>query len=589
MPTVRQADTVPPPSPYRAVAVDFDGTLTSKDGPPDDKVLAALADLRGAGIRVVLVTGRIIDDLLGVWPEAAACLDVIVAENGAVLSTPTWRRLLAPPVDRRLDEALAGAGVDFHRGEVLLAAAAADEAAIIGQVRALQLGCQTIANRGALMVLPSGVSKGTGLYHALGHLGLSFHNTAAIGDAENDLVLLETSELGVAVADAVPPLRAAADLVLDETDGAGVARFLQGDVLSGRCVVRSSRWCVQLGTASDGTAVELPAAQCNVLVAGATGTGKSYVAGLLAEQLLLLRYSVLVVDPEGDHLGLSHLGGTLVLGGALDLPEPDEVLRLLHHRYASVVADLSALEAGAAIDFEERLLTRVEAHRQATGLPHWVFLDEADKSVGRTPSRWPAFEPANRGYCLITWHPDDLVPEAVAALDAVVALGSPDPDEDVVALAAAVGAVPRSVVARQLAGPRGSAVLTRRDAPRRAQAFTVGTRSTPHLRHVHKYDRWPLEEHRCFYFRRSPSELTGATSRSLVSLEDELGHCERATLRHHCPRHDFSRWVADVFHDRPLADRLAEVETTVRPESPTAVVEDARMALVRLLQAHLVR
>ncbi len=569
------------------VAVDFDGTLVMGNRAPRREVVEALAEARAGGLTVVLVTGRIVEELETIWPDVARGVDCVVAENGAVLRASTWHRLLGSPIDRRLDESLQAAGVSFRRGEVVLAASLADETAILSLVRSLQLGCQTVANRDQLMVLPAGVSKASGLYRALSHLGLSFHNTVAVGDAENDLPLIETSELAVAVSNAVEPLKAAADLVLERPDGEGVADLLRSDVLAGRRVVRSARWQVQLGTTETGATVSLPASQINVLVAGGTGGGKSYLAGLLAEQLVQQDYSVLVMDPEGDHVGLTRLRGGLVVGGTTRLPEPDEVLRLLHHRYASIVVDLSLLEPADSVDYQLRLLTRVEAHRRLTGLPHWIFLDEADQMVGRIGPGLSAIEPTRKGYCLVTWRPRDLAAEVVASLDAVVAAGSAQPGDDVVDVAAAIGGVPRMEMAALLARGSGTAVLARRDAPRRAESFTVARRATPHFRHTHKYDRRPLDQQRRFYFRRSAAELTGATAGNLIQLEDELSRCERAVLRHHCSRHDFSRWVADVFRDPGLSAQLAEVEASVGDTSAGAVVEHARLELVHALEAKL--
>ena len=62
------------------------------------------------------------------------------------------------------------------------------------------------------MILPAGVTKGSGLLEALGELGLSQHNTIGVGDAENDHSLLEVCEIGVAVANAVDAIRAHADV-----------------------------------------------------------------------------------------------------------------------------------------------------------------------------------------------------------------------------------------------------------------------------------------------------------------------------------------------------------------------------------------
>lgn len=572
---------------YRALAVDFDGTLTDGGASPAPKVVDSLSAARASGLRVIVVTGRILDQLEEAWPAVHESVDCVVAENGAVLRAGGWHRLLADPVDRRLDAVLAAGHVPFTRGEALLAAKVADEPSILGCIRALKLGCQTVANRSELMVVPAGVSKGSGLYHALGHLGLSFHNTIALGDAENDLSLCEHSELAVAVQNAVEPLKEQADVVLAEPDGAGVAAFVSGDVVAGRTKVHSARWTLRLGDTAEGGPVELPASQTNVLVAGGTGSGKSYMVGLLTEQLVEASYSVLVVDPEGDHVGLAKMGGVLLVGGGERLPGPDEVLRLLHHRYASVVVDMSTLSPDGSWAYQSALLIRVEAHRRRTGLPHWVVIDEADQTVGRTTAPTPVLQPGQSGYCLVTWHPENLAAEAVAALDAVIAMASEEPSEVVVNLAAAVGEVPRDEVARLLCSKAGSGVLTRRDLPQRAQLFSVARRATNHLRHTHKYAHRPLDLERSFHFRTGVSERSGTVARSLADLGDTLSRCDRSVLRHHCPRHDFSRWIDDVFHDSLLAANVAAIEGSIGEHSPAAVVDRARVELLAILQEKL--
>ncbi|MHB1554160.1 MAG: HAD family hydrolase [Acidimicrobiales bacterium] len=287
---------------YRVLAVDFDGTLSEGGAAPASDVLDARSAARASGLRIVLVTGRILGKLEEVWPTVHESVDCVIAENGAVLLAGAWHHLLADPVDRRLDDALAARAVPFVRGEVLLAAKAADEPSIVASIRSLELGCQTVANRTALMVLPAGVSKGTGLFHALGHLGLSFHNTIAVGDAENDLLLYDRSELAVAVRNAVQPPSERADIVLADPDGSGVAAFVPGDVLHGRRKVHSKRWTLRLCDTAEGRSVVLPASQTNVLIAGSTGSGKSYVAGLLTR-----------VEAHGERSGLPH---RVVLGEA---------------------------------------------------------------------------------------------------------------------------------------------------------------------------------------------------------------------------------------------------------------------------------
>ena len=164
----------------------------------------------------------------------------MVAENGAVLAVEDEVRDLAAPVEESLAAALADRDVPFRCGRVLLAGNARDAPAVVEAVGLLGLDCQIIRNRDALMVLPAGVSKGTGLLAALIELGISPHNTLAVGDAENDQALLEAAEVGVAVANAVPSLRAHADLVLEEPTVPASPRCCQGrsGQASGPCARR---------------------------------------------------------------------------------------------------------------------------------------------------------------------------------------------------------------------------------------------------------------------------------------------------------------------------------------------------------------
>ena len=91
---------------FQAIAVDYDGTLTHSDRPAPD-VLAAIREQRERGRVVVLVTGRILSELRGVFPEVEEQFDAIVAENGAVLADSDGVQDLAAPVDPELAQRLA--------------------------------------------------------------------------------------------------------------------------------------------------------------------------------------------------------------------------------------------------------------------------------------------------------------------------------------------------------------------------------------------------------------------------------------------------------------------------------------------------
>ena len=124
-------------------------------------------------------------------------------------------------------------------------------------IRELGLELQVIFNKGAVMVLPAGVNKASGLAAALEDLGLSPHNVVAIGDAENDHALLAMAECSAAVANALPMLKARADLVTAGDHGAGVVelieRLIEDDLRD--VMLRRDERQLLLGTRADGSRV----------------------------------------------------------------------------------------------------------------------------------------------------------------------------------------------------------------------------------------------------------------------------------------------------------------------------------------------
>src|SRR5688572_33097816 len=129
------------PGYFHALAIDYDGTLSTTDRPAAD-VLTALSETRAAGRRVILVTGRILADLRAAFPTVDRHFDPIVAANGGVLSSQGVERVLAVPVAKELDEVLADRDIAVRRGLVLLACEGHDERTVLAQVRRLGLECQ---------------------------------------------------------------------------------------------------------------------------------------------------------------------------------------------------------------------------------------------------------------------------------------------------------------------------------------------------------------------------------------------------------------------------------------------------------------
>ena len=177
---------------FHALAVDYDGCLAN-DGCVDAATVDALVRLRQTGRRLVLVTGRLLKPLLDAFPEVGLC-DLVVAENGALLYNPDTReeRELAEAPPREFVESLAERGVHISEvGRIIIATHVPYETATLETIRDMSLELQIIFNKGAVMVLPTGVNKASGLRAALKELGLSPHNAVGIGDAENDEAFLE--------------------------------------------------------------------------------------------------------------------------------------------------------------------------------------------------------------------------------------------------------------------------------------------------------------------------------------------------------------------------------------------------------------
>lgn len=537
---------------FHVVALDYDGTLTDTPHPPATS-LAALRALRARGIVVVLVTGRILDELRADFPEVDEVVDAIVAENGAVLAHDGRRRSLAAPVDPRLARALGARGMPVRSGAVILATKREAAPLAVEIAGALGLDAQVVANRTELMVLPGGISKGTGLRALLSELGRSPHATLGIGDAENDHTLLETCEVGVAVGNAVAALREHADLVLAAAGPGGLADFLAGPVARGAVDVEPSRWRAVLGATPDGRPFSVPASGRSVLVSGGSGSGKSHAAGLFAERLLALDYGLCVLDPEGDYEPLSKVPGVILLGGGGAVPSPEALVTLLHHRSSSVVVDLSAFGWAERAPYLAAAIERVVSERAATGTPQWIFVDEAHVPFGAGTST-----PADDGLCLVTYRPWDLRRDVVDACGTFLFLrGACDLGPPVLPERFADQGLRERVEAMVRSLAFGEAVVvTGDDGPVRV---TVQRREMPHVRHLHKYLHGYLPPRQHFYFRDDRGFL-GHAAANVDDFRRELRRVPPASLVHHLRGRDFSRWLREVVHEDELASAFATFE-----------------------------
>ena len=289
---------------YHVLACDYDGTI-AHHGRVDDETIAALGRLRDTGRRLILVTGRELQDLLAVCPHVEL-FDRVVAENGAVVYWPATReeKLLGEPPPEPFVRALRERGVSpIAVGRVIVATWKPHETTVLEVIRDLGLELHVTFNKDAVMVLPAGLSKATGLAEALRELGLSAHNVVGIGDAENDHAFLRLCECRIAVANALPMLKNAADFVTRHDHGAGVRELI--DMLIATDLrdlePRLGRHDILLGVRADRTEVLLRPYGTSVLLVGSSGSGKSTLAAGVLERLAECEHQFCVVDPEGDY------------------------------------------------------------------------------------------------------------------------------------------------------------------------------------------------------------------------------------------------------------------------------------------------
>jgi len=209
------------------LACDYDGTL-AHDGVLDDATAAALDRFRASGRRLVMVTGRELPDLQSVC-QVLDKFEWIVAENGALLYRPAdhFSRLLCASASAALAQKLGEARAQpLSVGRAIIATREPHETLVIELIKNLGLELQVIFNKGAVMVLPTGVNKATGLTEALKEMGIDPRNVVAVGDAENDHAFLSYCGIGVAVGNALPMLKERADLVMEGKRGFGVTELI---------------------------------------------------------------------------------------------------------------------------------------------------------------------------------------------------------------------------------------------------------------------------------------------------------------------------------------------------------------------------
>lgn len=558
---------------FLALATDYDGTL-AHGGVVDAATEQALHRFKETGRRLILVTGRELEDLKHVCRRLDV-FDLVVAENGALLYDPAdgSERLLAEPPPPIFVQRLEERRVEpLSKGRVIVATWEPAEQAVLEAIRDLGLELQIIFNKGAVMVLPPGINKATGLTAALEELGLSPHNVVAVGDAENDHAFMSASGCSAAVANALPMLKAHADIVLEGAHGAGVVELIERIVEDDQHLM-TSRHSIVAGKDHEGVTVALEPHRGSVLIAGTSGVGKSTLATALTERMAERRFEFCVFDPEGDYHDLEH---AVTVGDVVTAPQIEETLKLLEQLGTNVVVNTQYFDMAERPTFFAKLLPQIASLRSRTGRPHWLLIDEAHHLLpaqrGGVDVMLPESLPA---VVLITVHPEAVAREALENVHTVLAVGD-DP-----------AAVIRAVC-------RAAALPEPPDVPRpdsdEAVVFEVGSGRPPRLvqlevprqarsRHNRKYAEGKLGKDRSFYFRGPQNRLNLRTHNLMLFVELANG-VDDETWEYHRRAGDYSTWVRDAIKDESLADEIAAIES-----DPSVDAKHSREKIAKAVQS----
>jgi hypothetical protein len=499
----------------------------------------------------------------------------IVAENGALLYDPATkqsRALADPPPPPFVDE-LRARGVDpVSTGRVIVASWEPHQDTILHAIRDLGLELQVIFNKGAVMVLPTGVNKATGLAAALAELSLSPHNTVGVGDAENDHALLVACECGAAVANALPALKDKADLVLEHDHGAGVGELIDRVIADDLAELAPGlvRHHIELGATEQG-AIAIDPYATNVMVCGTSGSGKSTLTTGLLERLCKAGYQFAIIDPEGDYASLEE---AVVLGGPQREPLVEEIADVVRDPSRNVVANLLGVAIAHRPECFARLVLALSELRGRTGRPHWLVVDEAHHML---PAAWEPASDASllrtHGTVYVTVHPGSVAPAVLNTIDTLLAVGD-HPAETVIELCHAANRAP-PIVRLEDRLPEGHALYWKVGS-KETQLVRLEPAAHERTRHSRKYVEGNLGSARSFYFRGPDARLNLKANNLLLFLQLGDG-VDDDTWEFHRKNGDYSKWFHDEIKDAQLA---SEAEAIERSDQSPAETRAAMRALV---------
>jgi Cof subfamily protein (haloacid dehalogenase superfamily) len=267
---------------YRMIVLDLDGTLTNRNKEITPKTKEALFELKRQGGVIVLASGR---PTYGIMPLARELeLDktggyILSYNGGRIIDCSTGETVFAKELPVESNEKIIrlskehGVNILTYEDDLIITPDASDEyvkreAAInkleVKEIKDMEsyvkfpvvkflmleegdilqmvepkvkafLGRDYSVYRSEpffLEVLPKGIDKAASLERLLARLGMSREEMIACGDGYNDLSMIEYAGLGVAMENAVLPVKKVADYVTFSNNDDGIAHVVEKFMLS---------------------------------------------------------------------------------------------------------------------------------------------------------------------------------------------------------------------------------------------------------------------------------------------------------------------------------------------------------------------
>jgi len=563
---------------YFCLICDYDGTI-ARDGRCAPSTVEALKRVRASGRKLILATGRQLAELQEVFPEYAI-FDRIVAENGAVLYRPASQdsKVLAnPPAPEFVDELRRRGVYPLSVGQCIVATWHPFESTVLEVIRDMGLELQVIFNKDAVMVLPSGVNKASGLQVALNELRLSPHNAVGVGDAENDHVLLGMCECGAAVANALPALKERADLVTNGSHGAGVEelieKLLSEDLAS--LAPRLKRHQIVLGYTESGDDFRLEPYGPRLAIAGPSGGGKSTTVAAIVERLVEKKYQVCLFDPEGDY---DEFERVVTLGDPQRVPGVSEVLEVLNTLEHSLSINLLGVPLADRPSMFMSLLSRVQELRATTGRPHWIIIDEAHHLLPATLDSANLTIPQELStFALVTVYPDQVARAILGSTNGLIAIGS-NPASVIAQFNAGAGQDLRPSSLPEPPQEAGEVIVWWFCETPLPMKVRVEPAKAELRRHRRKYEAGELGEDKSFYFRGAEGKLN-LRAQNMKMFAQLAEGVDEDTWVHHLRNADYSQWLREAVKDAAIAEEVARIEKNVQlkpSESRTQILDAIR-------------